>query len=271
MDGPTPRRTALVTGASAGIGEAFAREYAARGLDLVITARRADRLGALAAGLERANGVTVLAIPADLTDPGALAGLAGRLEAAGRRVDVLVNNAGYAVTGSFRQSSWEVHAAFLQVMVSAYAEACHRFLPAMIERGWGRIINVSSLAGLVPGAPGQTLYAASKAFLIRFSQSLGLEVARHGVHVTALCPGYTRSEFHDVAGIRPLVNRLPSFMWMDAATVARQGVAASEAGRLVYTNGRVNQSIALLSRLLPESVVHGAIRRSASRLRRQGG
>ena len=138
----------------------------------------------------------------------------------------------------------------------------------MIERRWGRIINVASLAGLLPGVAGHTLYAASKAFVILFSESLALETARHGVHVTASCPGFTLTEFHDVTGTRAEVNRLPKFMWLDATDVARSSYEAVMAGVPVYVPGRVNRSIAGLARLLPRSVVLRAMKRSAGTFRK---
>jgi short-subunit dehydrogenase len=176
-------------------------------------------------------------------------------------VDALVNNAGYGVPGAFVASPWERQQAMLQVMVVALAELTHRLLPAMIGRGYGRVINVASLAGLVPAPAGHTLYAASKALVIRFSEALSHEVADKGVNVTALCPGFTRSEFHDVTGTRASMTRLPSWMWMDAATVARQGYDAVMSGQTVYVNGRVNRTIAWLCRYLPLRLVSGAGRK----------
>ncbi len=197
----------------------------------------------------------------DLAARGAAATLCEEIAARGITVDALVNNAGYGVPGSYVKSSWEQHEAFLQVMVVAVAELTHRLLPGMIERGYGRIVNVASLAGLVPPTAGHTLYAASKAFVIRFSESLAQEVEHHGVHVTALCPGFTRSEFHDVTGTREMMSGLPAFMWMDAPTVARQGYDAVMAGKPVHVTGAVNSSIATLVRLLPQGVVSAVNRR----------
>ncbi len=176
-------RTALITGASSGIGEAFADAFAASGFDLVITARREDRLRALAARLEQQHGRRVHVIPADLADPGAVERLCGEIAARGIAVDALVNNAGFGVPGAYVKSTWPQHDLFLQVMVVAVAELTHRLLPGMIERRYGRIVNVASLAGLVPPTAGHTLYAASKAFLIRFSEALAQEVEHQGVHV----------------------------------------------------------------------------------------
>jgi short-subunit dehydrogenase len=153
-------------------------------------------------------------------------------------------------------------------MVTAVAELTHRFMPGMVERRYGRIINVASLAGLVPGSAGHTLYGASKSLLIKFSESLALEGLPHNVHVTALCPGFTYSEFHDVNGMRGLVSQLPGFMFMDADTVARQGYDAVMRGKSVYVNGRVNRGIALLVRYLPHWLIQGQLRRVARKFRK---
>jgi short-subunit dehydrogenase len=154
-----------------------------------------------------------------------------------------------------------VHSRFVQIMVTAVAELTYRLLPGMINRRYGRIINVASLAGLVPSPAGHTLYAAAKAFLIKFSESLAHEARRHGVLVTAVCPGFTYSEFHDVTGTRAAVNRMPGFMWMSAADVARQGYKAVMAGEPIVVTGRVNAAIATLVRILPQRLVIGVGRR----------
>jgi short-subunit dehydrogenase len=262
------RRRALITGASAGIGQAFAEEFAAHGFDLVVVARREDRLRALAATLEQRHGIRVRVIPSDLADPHASTRLCDQLASIGQPVDALVNNAGFSVPGSFVRSDWSRHAEFLQVMLVAVVELTYRLLPAMLDRGYGRIINVASLAGLLPGVAGHTLYAATKSFLIRFSESLATETAEQGVHVTAVCPGFTFTEFHDVSGTRHIVSRMPSFMWMDARTVARQSYDAVMAGHPLYVPGRVNTAIATLARLLPHRVVYAMNRRAASRYRK---
>lgn len=260
-------RTALVTGASAGIGAAFARLLAARGYRVVVTARRGDRLRALAAELQATCGVRALALPADLAAPDAASRLLASVAADGLAVDVLVNNAGYGVPGAYVRSPWSAHAAFLQVMVGAVCELTHGVLPGMQARGWGRIVNVASFAALVPGVAGHTLYAASKAFLVRFSESLALEMAPYGVHVTASCPGFTRTEFHDVTGTRAQVERLPRWLWLDADRVARESWAAVEAGRAVVVPSRRYRALAALVRLLPEPTVRAGLRRHASRFR----
>jgi short-subunit dehydrogenase len=255
------RRTALITGASAGIGEAFADVFAAAGFDLVIAARREDRLRQVASRIEAQHGVRVHVIVSDLGARDGAARLCEALAARGIHVDALVNNAGYGVPGSYVASGWSRHDEFLQVMVTAVCELTHRLLPPMIERGYGRIINVASLAGLVPAPAGHTLYGAAKAFLIKFSEALAHEVRGHGVHVTAVCPGFTLSEFHDVTGTRAQVQRLPRWAWMSAPDVARQGFDASAAGLPIYVTGGLNRAIATLVRVLPQSLVQSVGRR----------
>ncbi|MGN6512503.1 MAG: SDR family NAD(P)-dependent oxidoreductase [Lysobacteraceae bacterium] len=252
-----PPPHALVTGASAGIGAAIAREYARRGVPLVLTARRLDRLEALAGEL-RAR-VPVACIAADLADPSAPARLQADIVARGLAIGHLVNNAGYGVPGRFLSSDWKIHADFLQVLLGAVCELTHRFLPAMEAAGHGRILNVASLAGLVPASAGHTLYGAAKAFVIRFSESLAQEARPHGVHVTALCPGMTFTEFHDVNGMRERVSKLPAWLWQDAATVARLGVDAVERGDARCVPGGVNRLLAALSRYLPEPAARALI------------
>jgi short-subunit dehydrogenase len=248
---------ALVTGASSGIGAALAREYARRGVPLVLSARRLERLEALAAELRPT--VAVECIAADLADPGAPARLHADIAARGIFVSHLANNAGYGVPGRFLSSGWDVHRDFLQVLVGAVAELTHRFLPAMEAAGHGRILNVASLAGLLPASAGHTLYGASKALVIRFSESLARECAPHGVHVTALCPGMTWTEFHDVNGMRARVSKLPRLLWMDAATVARLGIDAVERGDARCIPGATNRTLAALSKYLPDALARAMV------------
>jgi len=268
MDDSRIQRTALITGASAGIGTSFAHVFAQHGFDLVLTARRADRLTDLAQEIATKYGRRVHVIAADLADPAAPAKIFSEIAEAGITVDALVNNAGYGLPGRFLDCTWDQHRAFIQVMVTAVADLTRRFLPGMVARRYGRIINVASLAGLVPASAGHTLYAASKSMLVFFSQSLALEHLQNNVHVTALCPGFTYSEFHDVNGMRPQVSQLPGWMWMDADTVARQGYDAVMAGAIVYVNGRVNGAIAVLTRMLPQWFIMRIVKRVARKFRR---
>jgi len=258
---PSHPRTVLITGASSGIGAAFAEVFAANGFDLVITARRDDRLRVEAARLEQAHRRRVHVIACDLESRDAPAQICREVESRGVAIDALVNNAGYGVPGKYLASPWERHEAMLNLMVMAVSELTYRLLPGMIERGYGRIINVASLAGLVPAPAGHTLYAATKAFAIKFSEALAHEGRPHGVHVTAVCPGFTLSEFHDVTGTRAQVSSLPSWMWMDAPTVARQGFDAVMEGTPIYINGRANRAIESFVRHLPQPVVMWAGRR----------
>ena len=262
------KMTALVTGASAGIGAAIARVFAANGFDLVLTARRVDRLEALAAELRARHGCAVRVIAADLADPAAPARIFDEVTQSGLVVDALVNNAGYGLPGRFLSSPWADHRAFIQVMITAVADLCHRFAPGMAERERGWIINVASTAGLVPGSAGHTLYGAAKSLVIRFSESLALELRPQGVNVTALCPGFTYSEFHDVNDMRAQVSRLPKWMWMDADTVARQAYDAVMRGDVVYINGRVNRAMVVLVRHTPDWLVKKFLKRFSKNYRR---
>jgi short-subunit dehydrogenase len=247
------RKLALVTGASAGIGAAFARILASHGYDLALTARRADRIEALAEEVRLRYGVETLTVAADLMEPEAPGQILDHLTALGRTVDALINNAGYGLPGTYGDTRWSDQAAFIQVMVTAPCELAHRVLAGMQQRCFGRVVNVASLAGLIPGAAGHTLYAASKAFLVKFSQSLHLEVAAEGVHVTALCPGFTYSEFHDVNGTRALVGAsTPPWLWLGADEVAAAGYEAVEANRAVCVPGAPNKAIAAVAKAIPD-------------------
>ncbi len=234
-------RTVLVTGASSGIGVAFAEVFAEHGFELVITARREDRLREVAARLERTYSRRVHVIASDLSRPDAPAQLCQEIASRGVTIDALVNNAGYGVPGTYVASPWERHDAMLHVMVTAVAELTYRLLPGMIERRYGRIITVASLAGLVPAPAGHTLYAATKAFAIKFSEALAHEGRPHGVHVTAVCPGFTLSEFHDVTGTRAQVSKLP-VMDVDGCSDRRAPGFRCGDGRDAHLHQRTRQS-----------------------------
>jgi short-subunit dehydrogenase len=257
------KRTVLITGASSGIGAAFADVFAAEGFNLVVTARREDRLQALAERVGREHSVSVTVLPADLSQVEAPAYIVSELARRGLTVDALVNCAGFGVPGSFLSSDWSRQRDLLQVTVMAACELTHRLLPGMVERHYGRVINVASLAALVPAPAGHTLYAACKALIVKFSESLANEVRSAGVHVTALCPGFTRSEFHDVTGTRALVQQMPWWLWRDADVVAREGFDATMAGVSICVTGRVNRFIALMARLLPQRLLVAVGRRTA--------
>lgn len=251
---PQSRPVAVVTGASAGIGLAYADELAARGHDLVLTARREDRLAAHARRLE-ATGRAVEIVAVDLAEPDACARIAERTLDRFGRVDVLVNNAGYGLAERFGELDWEAHRRFLEVLVTAPVELTHRLLPSMRERRRGRILHIASLAAFAPEMPG-SLYTAAKRFLVSFSRSLDLELAGSGVRSIAVCPGFTYSEFHDVMGNRSHMNRLPHWMWQDAGTVVRESLRAADRGLPVVITGRVNRTIAAMCHLLPRSILN---------------
>ena len=262
------RRTILITGASAGIGAALARVYAVRGWDLVLTARREASLHALADELARAGAVaTVLA--EDLADPGAPRRLFDAAQARGLTVDGLVNSAGFSRTDGFLNTDPLVHAAMIRVMLAAPIELARLFAPAMVERGFGRILNVASLAGQMPATGGDTLYGPIKSFLIKASAGLHLELQGTGVHVTALCPGYTLTEFHDANGTRAEVSAAyPKWMWQTADHVARVGYQACEANRVQVTPGLTNNLMAGLAKHLPDRWVLDMVGEHARRLKR---
>jgi uncharacterized protein len=247
-------KTALVTGASSGIGKAFAELLAERGYALVLTARRRDRLEELAAALRQRHGIDAQTIVADLAEPNASTAIAAELQQKRVIIDVLVNNAGYGVPGSYVNVGWPDHSRFMQVMVTAVLDLTYRLLPTMLERNWGRIINIASVAGMVPSPAGHTLYGASKAFLIRFSEALDAENGPKGVNVTAVCPGFTYSEFHDVTGTRDKMNKVPGLLWLSANDVAREGYDAVMRGDPVVVNGRIYRLLVWLTGALPRSL-----------------
>ena len=239
----------LITGASAGLGAALAREYAGRGWDLVLVARREARLAALAEELKTAHGVKSHVVAVDLFLETAVPDLVTAVE--GIQIDGVINNAGYGHPGTFLASDWNAHQNFNHLMTVVPVALTHAFLPAMVERGFGRVMQVASLAGHMPGSKGHTLYAAVKAYLIKFSESLNAEMSGSGVHVSALCPGFVLTEFHDVNGTREGINSLPSFMVMDADVCAQLAADALEADKAVFIAGRVNRVLACLNRWMP--------------------
>lgn len=263
------RRLCLITGASAGIGAAMARVYAGHGWDLALTARRADRLAQLSEEIRLRFGVEVLTVPADLAQADAPERILAALEAEGRAPDGLVNNAGYSNTHGFATTEWERHRDFLQVMLHAPTELTRRVSPHMLDQRFGRIVNVASVAGFTPGTAGDTLYGPVKSYLIKFSQGLHLELRDQGVHVTALCPGYTYSEFHDVNGSRAKVSQsYPEWMWSGADEVAQAGWEACEANRPVCVPGAPNKAVTGLLKVLPDDWTLALAARHGQRLGR---
>jgi short-subunit dehydrogenase len=229
---------ALVTGASAGLGAEFARQLAARGLDLLLVARREERLEALADELAGEHGVRVEILAADLCDPEAPARVERAVAERGLQIDWLVNNAGVAGPDLLEVRDWSAQASFFELMMLSVAQMCHRFVPAMRERGFGRVINVSSFAGRL-ARPAGANYGPAKAYLVALSEELALMLRGSGVHVCALCPGFTHTEFHEAAGLLEMKRGLPGFIWYDASTVVREGIDAVERGRSIWISGRI--------------------------------
>ena len=246
----TPRRKALITGASAGIGATFARQLAAQGYDLLLAARRGDRLKNLALELSRQHNVRCEILSVDLASPSAAAAVMTHLEQLNWRIDFLVNNAGLSGHSKFAASPWAPLGGEIQLMMTTLTELTHSIAPGMIERRWGRIINMSSLAALSP--PGESLlYSAIKTYVLVLSQSLDMEFKPHGVHVTALCPGFTYSEFHDVMGTRDTANHLPKILWQQPDDVVAEGIRAVMQGKPVCVPGTVNKFLAAIMRPMP--------------------
>lgn len=248
------RAAALVTGASSGIGLSFARQLAQLGYDLVLVARRVDRLEKLALQLEQDHQIQCRVEPRDLSDPDAIKDLVTVLDRDGVEIEVLVNNAGYGLAGSFLSQPWPRHEQFIRVMLTAVCELTYRLLPAMKKRGKGRIIQVSSVAGFLPGTAGHTLYGAVKAALNLFTECLSLECKGSGVHVTSLCPGFTHTEFHDVNGTRELLSRMPGFLWLKPDRVAREALHCCERGKVYCVPGVVYRALIFILGLMPAAL-----------------
>ncbi|CAN5494856.1 SDR family oxidoreductase [soil metagenome] len=253
--------TALITGASAGLGEGFARALAAQGNDLILTARRGDRLEALASELKPKHGVSVHVFAADLAQGGAATALVAGIGAAGLRVDTLINNAGFGARGDFAGMDGPMQARMIDLNCRALVELSHAVLPGMIARKSGGILNVASTAAFQPG-PWMAVYYASKAFVLSFSEALHEEVRVHGISVSALCPGPTRTEFADVAdmGDSALFKRFAS----DADSVVRDGLKALAANKAVAVSGALNAVMAGSIRFTPR----GLARRIAGSLQK---
>jgi short-subunit dehydrogenase len=242
----------LITGASAGIGAELARILAASGENLLLTARREERLATLASELRRAHGVRVEIETADLAQQGAPQALADQAKALGLEVRTLVNNAGFGLVGAFADGPLDRQMDMLAVNVSALTRLTGLFLPSMLARRGGGIINIASVAAFQPG-PYMGVYYASKAYVLSFSEALAEELRGSGVVVTTVCPGPTLSEFAEVAGLAS--SRLMRHGAMTAHEVARQAIEGHRAGKRLVVTGAGNKLIPLASRLLPRGLM----------------
>src|SRR3712207_285822 len=250
---PSASSTALVTGASSGIGTEIARELARRGHGLTLVARRRDRLEAIAAELASEHGVRAEVLPCDLLDPDERAKLPDRVADLGMHVGILVNNAGFGTAGPFHTSAVERELQQIRLLVEAVADLTARFLPGMVEHGEGAILTVASTAGF-SALPNMAGYGAAKAWARSFSQALHEEVRPKGVAVTALCPGPVETEFFDVSGPTPIERVIPRPFWVDSDHVARTAVDALERNRTEVVPGRAMGALVTGSRLIPQEL-----------------
>lgn len=249
--------TALITGASSGLGAEFVRQLDGLADHFILVARRGDKLRALAAELSSASTI----IDCDLSLPQSPMELCERIEEAGLSVDILINNAGIAGPNLLEVSDFAVQRSFEQLMMGTVAELCSRLIPKMQERGYGRVINVASVAGRFPSSDTGN-YGPSKAYVIAVSEELNLAVKSDGVLVTALCPGFTHTEFHEVAGMMAEKSSSPKWIWYDASTVVSDGLYGCERGNAVVISGRLYR---WLDPFLRSSLFRGAILRFVGR------
>jgi hypothetical protein len=250
---PAVRPSAVVTGASGGIGLALARIFARDGFRVVLVARNAERLRAAAAGLEAAHGVPALTVPCDLALPSEVERLADLIHTSAIEPEVLVNNAGYGGAGPFADTDLAAELGMIQLNISAVTHLTKRILPGMIARGRGRILNVASTAAFQPG-PYMAVYYASKAYVLSFSQAIAEELAGSGVTVTALCPGPTHTGFAARAGLRSFEG-VRRGVAMDADAVAERGYAGMMKGERVVVPGAVNKLLSQAVRVAPRRVL----------------
>ncbi|PCE13518.1 short-chain dehydrogenase [Microbacterium sp. SZ1] len=248
--------TALITGASAGLGEEFARQLARRRADLVLVARSADALEELAADLRSEHGVAVEVLVADLADEAGVESVATRLRDAGDPIDLLVNNAGFGLPLQFADNDIDDEVQHLRVHVEASMRLMHAALQTMRGRG-GRIINVASVAGFIS----RSTYSACKSWLIGFSRWANSEYAGDGVSVTAVCPGFTHTSFHERMGLPPGQEGVPAFMWLDARNVVREGLRDAARGRAVSIPSLRYKALVAVTRVLPSSLTSRIARR----------
>jgi hypothetical protein len=256
-------RTCLITGASAGIGVAFAHAYGARGANLVLVARRLDRLNALAETLRQTYGIAVTTYACDLGLPAAVEQLIGDLSHDGHRIDILVNNAGFSIAKTFMATEWHDQSGFVEVCVTTPTRLCHAFLPHMKAQKFGRIVNLSSIAAFSGGSGGHTLYPAAKSYMLKMSRSLAAEVAQFGIKVTAVCPGSTESEFFHANGLDTVVKGRSMPFVMSAKSVVDIALKANETGREVVIPGLINRFLVTLMQIIPDPIITPLIRAGA--------
>jgi hypothetical protein len=263
MTTQTQKKTALITGASSGIGLDFARLFAEGGYDVVLVARTESKLQELASELASKHGVSARAVAADLADPAAPGQLMERLKAEGVQVEVLVNNAGYGGYGAFAETDLEAELKMIQLNISALTALSKAVLPGMLARKSGRILNVASTAAFQPG-PLMAVYYATKAYVLSFSEALANEVQGTGVSVTCLCPGPTKTGFQQMAKMEES-KLVKGKDIMDSLTVARAGYQALHEGETVVIPGFMNKMMVQSVRFLPRSAITNIVRKVQER------
>lgn len=268
LPSPAPDRTAVVTGASSGIGAEIARELARRGHHVTLVARSVDKLEALARELEGLGGAGATVLPCDLGSRPDRAALAAALLAAGRSVEVLVNNAGFSTLGPVHAADPEAEMHMVEVDVMAVVDLCARLLPGMVERGRGAVLNVASTAAFQP-LPGQAGYGAGKSFVLSYTQSLAGELRGTGVTATTLCPGPVHTGFGERAGFskEDAEAALPAVMWVSPEKVALDAVEGLDKGRLVVIPGRANRVAAAVAQVTPRTLLLPVLTKSHPGLR----
>lgn len=247
-------KTALITGASSGIGEAFAEALAQEGSDLILVARSKDKLDALAKKLAATYGRRVEVIAADLGEPSPGARIAAAVAKLGMSVDLLLNNAGFGTAGAFHKTEPQRSAQMIALNVSAVVDLTHAFLPAMVERGSGAIVNVASVAAFQP-TPTMSVYGASKAFVLSFSEGIWAEYRRKGIKVLAVCPGPTDTPFFEATGTAGLRKTVPSPMMMTTDAVVADSLRALKAGHTVAIPGFINKALTTTPRFMPRKLM----------------
>ncbi|PHR60915.1 MAG: dehydrogenase [Robiginitomaculum sp.] len=253
----------LITGASSGIGMAFARHAAQMGHAVGLSARREDRLQQLANELSDNYNVSTDIFVSDLCEPDSGLALASSVLAKGRKVDVLINNAGFSIASSFAASTYSAQREFLELTINTPVALTHALLPGMLERNWGRILNISSITALSSGGKGHTLYPAGKSFLLKFSQSLHAEVAHRGVHVSAILPGFVATEFQQTNGMEDEMNGLPHWMVQRPEQVVTEAWRRNENGTEIIATGMVAKTMAAAMQILPETWMRAITRKMA--------